>query len=112
MQKLEKLVENILDDTMWEAICIMRSDRGQNITVITDNLRGVCGITVVSVVGPAQRIDKHVEKTILNVKFFRKEPTVKGQLERMALEARKIGGIFSFIPKQAKRVESRIYGTR
>jgi hypothetical protein len=109
MQNLEKLVEEVLDDVMWEAECTMRSDRSKNITIITDNLRGVCGITVVTVTGPAQRITDHVEKTILNVKFFRKEPTIEGHLKRMAMEARKIGGIYSFIPKTAHRVFSRIY---
>ena len=109
MEKLENLVQEVLDDTLWEAECVMRSDRSKNITVITDNLRGVCGITVVTVTGPAERIGKHVERTILNVKFFRKEPTIEGHLKTMAIEARKIGGIFSFIPKQAKQVFSRIY---
>ena len=71
MEKLENLVQEVLDDTLWEAECVMRSDRSKNITVITDNLRGVCGITVVTVTGPAERIGKHVERTILNVKFFR-----------------------------------------
>jgi len=109
MEKLENLVQEILDNTMWEAECMMRSDRSENITVITDNLRGVCGITVVTVIGPAEKLNKHVERSILNVKFFRKEPTITGHLKTMAIEARKIDGIYSFIPKQAKQVFSRIY---
>lgn len=112
MKKLKNLVQEILDSTMWEAECVMRSDRGENITVITDNLRGVCGITVVTVTGPAEKLNKHVERTVLNVKFFRKEPTTEGHLKRMAIEARKISGIYSFIPKQARQVFSRIYRPR
>jgi len=109
MQSLKNLVKEFLDDTLWEAECILRSDRGQNITIITDNLRGVCGITVVTVIGPAKKVSDHVERAILKVKFFRQEPTVEQQLKRMSMEARKIDGIFSFIPKQARRVVSRIY---
>mgnify|MGYP003644482124 FL=1 len=109
MQKLENLVREYLDDTMWEAECVMRSDRGKNITIITDNLRGVCGITVITVMSPAQKISDHVERTLLKVKFFRQDPTVEQHMKRMSTDARKIDGVFSFIPKQARQVVSRIY---
>ena len=58
MEKLKNLVQEVLDSTMFEAECVMRSDRNENITVITDNLRGVCGITVVTVAKPAEHITK------------------------------------------------------
>ena len=38
MEKLKNLVQEVLDSTMFEAECVMRSDRNENITVITDNL--------------------------------------------------------------------------
>ena len=109
MQKLKDLVKEYLDETMWEAECILRSDTGRNVTIITDNLRGVCGITVVTIIGPAKKISDSVERSVLKIKFFRQEPTIEGHLKRMALEARKIDGIYSFIPKRAKKVVSRIY---
>ncbi len=109
MQKLKDIVQEVLDDTLWEADVIMRSDRNENITIITDNLRGICGITVCTVTGPAQPVGPTVERTMLKIKFFRQEATIEMQLRRMSLDARKISGVYSFIPKNASRVISRIY---
>jgi hypothetical protein len=109
MQKLKDLVKEYLDETLWEAECILRSDRSQNITIITDNLRGVCGITVVTIIGPAKKVSDHVERTLLKIKFFRQSATVQQQLEKMSIDARKIDGVFSFIPTNARQVVSRIY---
>ena len=109
MHKLKDLVQEVLDDTLWESEVVMRSDRSRNITIVTDNLRGVCGITVVTVTGPAEPVSSTVERTILKVKFFRQEPTIERQLKRMSLDARKIDGVYSFIPKNANKVVSRIY---
>ena len=88
---------------------ILRSDTDRNITKVTDNLRGVCGITVVTITGPAKKISSGVERASLKVKFFQVEPTMKKQLTRMAIDARKIDGIFSFIPIRWDKVVSRIY---
>tara|TARA_Y100000034_G_C6897867_1_gene414427 strand:- start:2630 stop:2968 length:339 start_codon:yes stop_codon:yes gene_type:complete len=112
MHDLKRLVKEYLDDTLWEAECVLRSDRSKNITIITDNLRGVCGITVVTVIGPAEPVGSTVERSILKIKFFRSEPTVAQQLKRMSIDARKIDGIYSFIPLRTKKVISRIYHPR
>ena len=87
----------------------MRSSRDKNITVVTDNLRGVCGITVCTISEPAEPVSSTVEKTRLKVKFFRMEPTLERHLKKMAIDARKIDGIFSFIPYKVNKVISRIY---
>tara|TARA_B100000287_G_scaffold13730_1_gene13870 strand:+ start:2689 stop:3021 length:333 start_codon:yes stop_codon:yes gene_type:complete len=109
MESLKSVVKEYLNETLWEAECVLRSDRSKNITIITDNLRGVCGITVVTITGPARSISETVERTELKVKFFRQEPTVAQQLKKMADESIKIDGIYSFIPRRATKVVSRIY---
>ena len=111
MEKLKNLINEYLYEQLYEAECVLRSDRDKNITIITDNLRGVCGITVVTVAGPAQSVSSNAERTLLKVKFFMVEATMKEQLVRMANDARKIDGVYSFIPvvRTAKKVVSRIY---
>ncbi len=110
MKILKDLITEVFQETLWEAECVLRSDRKKNITKVTDNLRAVCGLTVVTVAEPAVVISDTVERTILKVKFFK---TVAGplrnQLRQMAIDARKIDGVYSFIPKNAKQVVSRIY---
>ncbi len=53
MSELRKLVERAFYEDLWEASCVLRSDRKKNITKVTDNLRSICGLTVVTVASPA-----------------------------------------------------------
>ena len=46
MDSLKTLVLEYFNDTLYEANVVMRSSRDKKLTVVTDNLRGVCGITV------------------------------------------------------------------
>jgi hypothetical protein len=109
MQSLKQLIREYFNEQMYECDVTCRSDRGRNLTIVMDNLRGVCGITVVTVVGPAEPVSELVERSILKVKFFLTEPTVRDHIRRMAVDARKIDGVYSFIPRRARRVRSRIY---
>jgi hypothetical protein len=109
MHLIKTLVQEYLKDVMYEADVVMRSDRGQKLTVVTDNLRGVCGITVVTVKRAAEPVSENVEKTYLKVKFFQMEPTLEEHLKRMAIDARKIDGVHSFIPYKVNKVVNRIY---
>ena len=110
MTKLKDIVKEVFQEVLWEANCILRSDRDVNITKITDNLRGVCGITVVTIIGPAEPVSKTVERSSSRVKFFQVESTMKQQIVRMSNDARKIDGIYSFIPVHIPRkVRNRIY---
>ncbi len=109
MDSIKTLVREYFKDTLYEAEVIMRSSRGKKLTIVTDNLRGVLGITVVTMVGAAEPGSKDVEKSYLKVKFFQMEATLERHLQRMAIEARKIDGVFSFIPYSSKKVVSRIY---
>tara|TARA_B100000131_G_C18116871_1_gene611567 strand:+ start:581 stop:916 length:336 start_codon:yes stop_codon:yes gene_type:complete len=109
MDSVKELVREYLRDTLYEADVIMRSDRSQRLTVITDNLRGVCGITVVTVKEASKRVSSTAEKTYLKVKFFQTEQSMRKHVERMAFEARKIDGIYSFIVTKVGKVVSRIY---
>ena len=111
MNSLKSLIREYFNDTLYEADVVMRSSREKKLTIVTDNLRGVCGITVCTIAVPATPVSDDVEKTYLKIKFFQMEPTLEKHLKRMAIDARKIDGVFSFIPYAAKKVISRIYRT-
>jgi len=111
MNSLKSLIKEYFKDTLYEAEVVMRSSRDKKLTIITDNLRGIAGITVVTIITPAEPVSKNVEKTYLKVKFFQMEPTLDRHLKIMAIESRKIDGVFSFIPYTTKKVVSRIYRT-
>lgn len=112
MEKLKKIVERQLKTQLYQAEFTMRSDSSKNITIITDNLRGVCGITVVTPeTGGSTDRGPGVEETKMKVKFFMIEPDLTKQLIRMSKESANIEGIYSFIPRirTAQQVISRIY---
>jgi len=109
MKSIKKLIKEYLHEQLYEADCILRSNPEENFTKVADNLRGVCGITVVTIDSPVKKVGAGTEKSYLKVKFFQIEPTMKRQLERMSIDARKIDGVFSFIPIRWSKVVSRIY---
>ena len=106
---LGNLVKEVLEGGLFEATVIMRLSRQQNLKIISDKLRGVCGITIVDVVIPSKPVSETVERVTLNVRFFLLENNLKSQLRRMSTEARKIQGVYSFIPTKASKYYSRIY---
>ncbi len=110
MNKLQQLIKEYLYEQLYECECILKSDTAKNFTKVTDNLRGVCGITVVTVIVPAQsERGRTVETSRVRVKFFQIEPTMKEQLARMQIDAKKIDGVVSFLPVKWNKVVSRIY---
>ncbi len=109
MDNIKAVVSEYLKDTMYECDVLMRSDRKKRLTVIMDNLRGVCGITVVTLRKAAKKVSDTTEATPLKIKFFLLEPDVQRHVARMQTEARRIDGVFSFIAIKANKVRNRIY---
>jgi len=110
MHSLRNIVKEYFENSLYVCEFRMESSREKKLTIVTDNLRGVCGITVVTVLGPAEPISAERERTILKVKFHQLEPTPKRQLIRMSKEALRIDGVYSFRPiKPMEPVVSRIY---
>lgn len=109
MSGLKSLVQEYLRDTLYEADVVMRSSKDYNITIIADNLRGVCGITVCNISEPARSVSSTNERTVLHVKFFKIEATMAQHVARMSNDARKIDGVSSFIVARVNKVRSRIY---
>ena len=109
MKHFKSIVQEYLRDTLYEANIIMRSDRSKKLTIISDNLRGVCGITVVTIKEAAKPVSATVERTPLRVKFFLIGVSLKQHVAKMQMEARKIDGIYSFIATDVDKVRDRIY---
>ena len=106
---LRNLVKEALDEGLYESMVIMRLDRSENLTIVTDKLRGVCGITIVDVAIPSKPVSDTVERVTLKVRFFLLEQSLTAHLTKMSTEARKINGVYSFIPIRAEKYQSRIY---
>jgi hypothetical protein len=106
---LRSLIKEAIDDGLYEASVVMRLDRSENLTIVTDKLRGLCGITIVNIAEPSKPVSETVERVSLKVRFFLLENNIKAQLMNMSTDARKIKGVYSFIPVRAEKYYSRIY---
>lgn len=106
---LRRLIKEAIDDGLYEATVVMRLDRSENLTIVTDKLRGLCGITIVNIAEPSKPVSETVERVTLKVRFFLLEQNMKAQLMNMSTDARKIKGVFSFIPVRSEKYYSRIY---
>tara|TARA_R100000005_G_C4872663_1_gene128355 strand:+ start:261 stop:623 length:363 start_codon:yes stop_codon:yes gene_type:complete len=109
MDSLKSIIKEYYKEMLYEADIVMISSTEKNLTVVTDNLRGLCGVCVVTITQPAKPYGEGKERTVLKVKFQQFEPTLKQHVKKLSMDARRIDGVISFIPIRAGRVYSRIY---
>jgi ferredoxin-fold anticodon binding domain-containing protein len=105
--ELKHLIREAMSDSLFQANVLMRYARDENLTLINDKLRGVCGITIVDVFVPSKIVSNDVDIVTLKIKFFLSGDDLKAHLHKMANEARKIQGVFSFIPTRASKIETK-----
>lgn len=89
-----------------KAIAIMKSDRTKNLTALLDEVRGVCGITIVSLPEPAKAVSKYVEMTTCNIKFIPISPSIKEDIKKITIAAMKVDGIYSFRIKNVAKQDT------
>ena len=75
MNLLEDKIRQFLNEVdispyYFEARCELVSDPTENLTDILTEMRSIQGVTIVTVLEPAQRIGPNKEKIILRVKFL------------------------------------------
>lgn len=109
-QELASNIEEAISDNIYEAYVVLESDRGKNLTHILNQLRAVCGITVVGVEDPARPVSATREKTLLKLKFFRSVPNLRKHLQKMSIDARKVDGVYTFFIKQVRKLKASFKG--
>lgn len=92
---VSSMIQEVTGQRQYEGICIVRSDRDRNITEILEELRGVCGITIVNS-DPSKRLSANTEMTRIKARFFLTSPSLSTHTEKMSLAAREISGVHSF----------------
>ena len=104
---LKNLVREYVANTMHEAVVYIHSDRTKNLTHILDQLRGVCGITVVTVLEPAKPLSQQREQTKIKCKFLQTHPSLRVHLKVMREAARQLPGIHSFQVLNVHKIETK-----
>ena len=104
---LKSLVREFVADSKFQAIAQVESDRKRNLTDVLDQLRGVCGITVVTVLEPPKPLSANKEITKVKIKFLQTHPSLALHIKKMKISARKLEGIYSFQVYRVKPAEER-----
>jgi len=107
IKEIKLLVKETLEKRMYEAVCSLESSRDRNLTRVLDDLRGVCGITIVAITSPAKAISNKKEKSELRVKFLLIAPSLNEHLARLSLEAKRVPGVYSFSIKKVRKTARR-----
>tara|TARA_R100000152_G_C6743975_1_gene167694 strand:- start:31 stop:375 length:345 start_codon:yes stop_codon:yes gene_type:complete len=104
---LKDLVREAVTSKMHQAIVHIDSDRTKNLTHMLDQLRGVCGITVVTVLEPAQPLSAYKEMTKCKIKFLQTHPSLATHLKIMKAAVRQLPGVYSFRVLKVKHIKSK-----
>ena len=104
---LKDLVREVVTNKMFQAIVHIDSDRTKNLTHMLDQLRGVCGITVVTVLEPAQPLSAYKEMTKCKIKFLQTHPSLAVHLKTMKAAVRQLPGVYSFRVLKVKNIKSK-----
>jgi len=104
---IKDLVYEALERDFYEALVMLDSNREKNLTEILDQIRAVCKITIVAVIGPAKPLSLYKEQAKLRIKFLRIKESLSEDLKEISQQARKIDGVYSFRVLTVNKVEFR-----
>ena len=103
---IHEILGEELAPLLYKAKVMIRSSSDRNITDIADELRGVCGITIVDT-EPTKDLGKHTQVTDCNIKFFLTSSSLTRHMKRMALVARRIRGVMQFKPVNIEKIQKK-----
>jgi len=94
--KVREVVLEALRHDVYKAEVSIKSSKDRNITEILDEMRALCGVTIVNISSPSKSLSETSEITICTLKFFLTNPSLKLHLNKLALAAKKIEGTMAF----------------
>ncbi len=106
IKHIQRLVREELSEVQYKALVYIEYSSDENITEILDQLRAVCGITVINSES-ADSVSAIKNKATLKVKFFLTSPSLNEHLRGMIAGALELPGVFSFRVKKVKKDKER-----
>jgi hypothetical protein len=93
--KIKEVILEALQHDVYKAEVSVKSDKERNITEILDEMRALCGVTIVNSF-PSKSLSEKSELTVCTIKFFLTNPSLKLHMNKLALAAKKINGVLAF----------------
>ena len=94
-EKVTQVVYEALSRDVYKADVSLRSTKDRNITEILDEIRALCGVTIVNS-KQSKKLGDGSEKSLISIKFFLTSTSLNDNLAKLAMSARKIDGVLSF----------------
>ena len=99
----ESLLNEDVDVQIFECVALMSSSTRKNLTDIQNEIRSVCGITIVDS-EPTETLSLYKQRTRLKIKFISLQPTVRESIKEMINSVRKVDGVYSFQVRKIRKV--------
>ena len=94
-EKVVEIISETLRSDVYKAEVMVHSSRDRNITEILDEIRALCGVTIVNSL-ESRRLSDKSEQSLCTIKFFLTTPSLQQHLVKLALAVRKIDGVLAF----------------
>ena len=99
----ESLLNEDVDVQIFECVALMNSSTRKNLTDIQNEIRSVCGITIVDS-EPTETLSLYKQRTRLKIKFISLQPTVRESIKEMVNSVRRVDGVYSFQVRKIRKV--------
>tara|TARA_R100001377_G_C3170363_1_gene102851 strand:+ start:711 stop:1046 length:336 start_codon:yes stop_codon:yes gene_type:complete len=106
-EKVREVISEALKYDVYKADVSIKSTKDRNITEILDEMRGLCGVTIVNISVASKSLSEETEITICSLKFFLTNPSLKLHMNKLALSAKKIEGVAAFRILRVERIQDK-----
>ena len=103
----ESLLNEDVDIQIYECIALMNSSTRKNLTDIQNEIRSVCGITIVDS-EPTETLSLYKQRTRLKIKFILLQPTLRESVKEIVDSVRRIDGVYSFQVRKIRKIVAEV----
>ena len=103
----ESLLNEDVDVQIYECVALMSSSTQKNLTDIQNEIRSVCGITIVDS-EPTETLSLYKQRTRLKIKFISLEPTLRESVKQIVNSSRRIDGVYSFQVRKIRKITAEV----
>tara|TARA_B100000424_G_C22531720_1_gene304064 strand:+ start:84 stop:476 length:393 start_codon:yes stop_codon:yes gene_type:complete len=107
-EKLKHILSEAIGSAVWEAMCVLQTNRTENLTEVLTQIRALRGVTIVNLKEASKKVTQGKEISNISVKFVPIGGSVPQYLIWLKNKVRNTPGVLSFIVKEIFDVEKEI----
>lgn len=107
-KELKNILSEAIGSAVWEAMCVLQTNRTENLTEIMTQIRALRGVTIVNLKEASKKVTQGKEISKISVKFVPIGGSVPQYLTWLKNKVRNTSGVLSFIVKEIYDVEKEL----